>query len=74
MRVYELTYSTTKTCQNGKEKTMEKKVYVPAEQDGHDIIDLAGKRYSKAENYLKQRHFYDIYLVDERIAELAIVL
>ena len=74
MRVYELIYSTTKTCQNGNEQTREKKVYIPAEQDGHDVISISGSRYSKAENYLKQQHYYNIWLVDERITELPIVL
>ena len=73
MKTYELIYSVTKKCQNGKEQTREKKVYVLAERDNHDIVDIAGTRYFKAENYLKNRHYYNIYLVDERLIEMAII-
>ena len=52
MKIVEMTYEVTETCQNGKERTMRKKVY-------------ANKMYQfeEGKQLLEQHHYYHIIFI-----------
>lgn len=68
MKLFEITFMVTETCNNGKERRIKKTVYAPAERNGSILIDL--KSVDKAIAILKSKHFYNIECIDKRMVDL----
>ena len=58
MKVYEMIFEVTTTCQNGNERRMKKSVYSPCFRNGRHIVEL--ERVSKAIKVLEANHYYNI--------------
>lgn len=68
MNVYEATFLVTETCDNGKERQMNKKIYSPRFRDGKHITEA--EIIEKGTAALKERFYYNIEYISTKAISL----